>query len=117
MTQNEQLNDLYTEIRGIQVPKIQVKQIEDTYGVKLVSDDEALLIQELDLTLQKHRLTHDNKDPDLVVLYNYPGELFKHMVLNINFLGLDVPGPYNKPAWFRFKKNHPIRNNINKQKV
>lgn len=112
---NNEIKDLYVEVRGIQVPKIQIDQIEQEYGVKLVGDDEERLIYELDITLQKHRLTHQNRDPDLVALRDYPNEFFKHMVLNLNFLGLDIPGPYNKPAWFRFNKLHKIYKNTNKQ--
>lgn len=99
-------DELYTMVRAVKVPTIQVKNIEFTYGAKLVTDDEYNLLLNLDDTLKKYRKSHDGKDPDMVALTSHPGELFKHMVLNINFLGSEIPGSYNKPAWFRFRKNY-----------
>lgn len=97
-------NELYTFVRGVQIPTFQISNIEAEYGVKLVPDTEWQILKALDLTLQKYRLAHDNKDPDVVMLREYPDRLFKHMVLNINFLGMTVPGSYQKPAWFSMKK-------------
>lgn len=96
------------------IPRIQIENIQDAYGVELVQDTEYRLLRELDLSLQKYRLSHDNKDPDVVQLIDRPEFLFKHMVLNINFLGMEVPGAYNKPCWFRFSKTHPIHKLIKK---
>ena len=98
-------NNLYTMVRGVRIPTVQIDMVEQGYGVKLVTDEEPNLLKALDLTLQKHRLTHDNNDPDVILLREYPEWVFKHMVLNIEFLGTMIPGAYNKPAWFRFKKN------------
>lgn len=98
-------NELYTFVRGVQIPTFQISNIEAEYGVKLVPDTEWQILKALDLTLQKYRLAHDNKDPDVVMLREYPDRLFKYMVLNVDFLGMSVPGPYNKPCWFWFKKN------------
>lgn len=104
MTQNK--GDEFILVRGINIPKLEIDQVEQQYGAKLVRDGEYSLLYSLDRTLQKYRLTHDNKDPDAVVLTNWPGEFFKHMVMNIEVLGLKIPGSYQKPAWFRFPKSY-----------
>jgi hypothetical protein len=99
-------NELYTQVRAVNVPTIQIKQVESQFGAKLVPDSEYNTLLNLDDTLKKYRKSHNGKDPDMVSLTNHPGELFKHMVLNIQFLGMEVPGSYNKPAWFRFRKSY-----------
>ncbi len=92
-------------VRAVKVPAIQVREIEDKFGAELVSDNEPELLLALDNTLQKYRLDK-GVDPDIIVLLDRPTEFFKHMVLNINFLGTSIPGSYNKPAWFRFRKSY-----------
>lgn len=94
---------MFKTIRGVQIPEIQVKQVEDEFGAKLVEDHEKNLLWSLDRTLEKFRLDK-GRDPDFVQLLQYPGEYFKHMTFNINFLGMQVPGSYTKPAWFRMKR-------------
>lgn len=100
------MDELYTMVRAVKVPTIQIKNVEQMYGAKLVPDEEYNTLLNLDDTLKKYRRSHDGKDPDMVALTNQPGYLYKHMVLNINFLGSEIPGSYNKPAWFRFKKGY-----------
>ena len=99
---------MFTFVRGVQIPTLQIDNVEQEYGVKLVSDERPELLLALDRALQIYRLSHKNKDPDVVQLSDYPELLFKHMVLNISFMGAEIPGSYNKPAWFSFKRNHPI---------
>lgn len=98
-------DELYTTVRGVKIPTVQIEQIEQEFGVKLVPDTEGRTLRALDLILQRHRLAHDNRDPDVVILREQPEYMYKHMVLNIQFMGMSIPGPYNKPCWFRFKRN------------
>lgn len=102
-------NELYTLVRGIKVPTIQIKQIEEQFGVKLVSDDyeNANIIYTLDRTLAQYRL-ENKRDPDLILLTDTPDVYYKHMVMNLNFLGMEVPGSYTKPAWFKLPRSHRI---------
>lgn len=102
---NKQNSDEFILVRGINIPKFQIDQVEQQYGARLVRDNEHSLLYSLDRTLQVYRLNHNNKDPDAVVLTNWPGEFFKHMVMSINVLGMNIPGSYQKPAWFRFPKS------------
>lgn len=99
---------MYRFVRGVKIPSIQIDQIEQEYGVKLVPDTEPNILRALDRALQIYRLRNKNQDPDVVQLSDYPEHLFKHMVLNIHFMGMEIPGAYNKPCWFRFNKTHPI---------
>ncbi len=92
-------------VRNIQINAKDVDDVESEYGAELVPDSESDLLRTLDLTLQKYRLAN-KKDPDIVILTDHTGEFFKHMVLNIDFLGASIPGAYNKPAWFRFRKQY-----------
>lgn len=93
------------KVRNVFIPAIQVEQIEQEFGSELVPDIEADLLIALDRTLQEFKLDK-KREPDIVVLSDHPGEFFKHMVLNISFLGAEIPGAYNKPAWFRFRKQY-----------
>jgi hypothetical protein len=99
----EQMNDLYTTVRGVQIATAQIKQIEDEYGVRLVPDTEGRVLLALDRTLQEYRI-QKGKDPDLVMLRETPELYYKHMVLNIHFMGMEIPGAYKKPAWFKMSK-------------
>ena len=108
------MDDLYTLERGVKIPTIQIRQVEDEYGVKLVGDESPKTLLALDLALDTYKMSHDNKEPDVIMLPDYPEKLFKHMVLNIQFLGMEIPGSSKKPAWFWFKKTHPIyKTNLN----
>lgn len=98
-------DELFTTVRGVKIPTVQINQIEQEFGVKLVPDTQGHILKQLDLALQRYRLEHDNSDPDMILLRDYPEYLYKHMVLNIQFMGMSIPGPYNKPCWFRFKRN------------
>ena len=99
----EEQHPFHIVVRGVLVPKLQIENIEQEFGAKLVPDEEVDLIYALDRVLFSYR-QQQHKDPDFVQLGKYPGYLFKHMTLKLNYLGLEVPGPHNKPAWFRFKK-------------
>ena len=98
-------SDIYTMVRGVNIPTVQIDMVEQEYGVKLVPDKDWKILRALDLTLQKYRLGHENREPDVVMLSDYPDKIFKHMVLNINFMGMTIPGAYNKPSWFWLRKN------------
>ncbi len=104
--------DLYTQVRGVNIPTFQIKQVEGQYGVKLVPDEEYNILLNLDLSLKKYR-EERGKDPDLIMLADQPEFYYKHMVLNIHLLGMELPGSTKKPAWFRFKRNF----NTQKHKV
>lgn len=108
------MDGIYTFVRGVKIPTKQIEQIEQEYGVKLVPDTEGNILRALDRTLQVYRLTHDHADPDVTQLSDFPEYLFKHMVLNIQFMGMEIPGAYNKPCWFRFNKSHPIHKSTKK---
>lgn len=96
----------YETVRGVRVPKQQIENIEREFGAKLVPETEGILLKKLDLTLAGYRSLHD-KDPKSVVLLDYPGEMFKHMNLNVGFMGLSLEVTH-KPAWFRFKKSFRV---------
>jgi hypothetical protein len=96
------MNDLFIQVRGINIPKHEVESVEQRFGAKLVSDDEPYLLVTLDTVLAKYKL-ENGREPDMVDLHTHPGEWFKHMPLTVDFMNqkLDVT---HKPAWFRFKK-------------
>ena len=100
----QEQDNLYTEVRAVKVPTIQIEQIEQQFGAKLVPDTEFITLLALDEALIKYRKSHDGKDPDVIILREHPEYMYKHMVLNIQFLGTEIPGSRNKPAWFKFKK-------------
>lgn len=103
------MNNLYTQVRAVNIPTIQIKQIEDEYGVKLVPDTQPELLLALDAVLLRYMLTHNNKLPDAVQLMENQEYLYRPMVLNMNFMGMEIPGSYRKPSWWQFKKNHFIK--------
>ncbi len=96
--------DSFISVRAVKVPKQEIDNVEQQFGAKLVPDSEYHVLLNLDHTLRKYRLEHD-KDPDVILLMDDPAHFYKHMVLNINFMGMEIPGSYNKPAWFRFKRS------------
>lgn len=99
------MNDnLFINVRAVKIPAIQIRQVEDEYGVKLVPDTEPEILLTLDNILQRYRLANSGKDPEYVMIAEYPEYLFKHMTLNINVMGLQLPGSQNKPCWFRTKR-------------
>lgn len=96
-------NELYITVRNVEIPRFQIEEIEQKFGATLVHDFEADLIRTLDRALREYRVTYE-KDPDFIAIADRPGEIFKHMTMNIQALGLTLPGAYNKPAYFRFKR-------------
>jgi len=101
------VDDLYVNVRAVKVPKIQIDQIEQQFGAKLVSDAEYHTLLSLDATLKQYKL-EKGREPDMVMLSDQPNYYYKHMVLNINFLGMEIPASDKKPAWFRFKRQFKL---------
>lgn len=98
---------MYTLVRGVRILTSTIDEVEQTFGAKLVSDEKPELLLNLDKALYEYYQLHQ-REPDVIQLIDFPELLFKPMVLNIEVLGMSVPGSYRKPAWFYFKKNHPI---------
>lgn len=105
MEDQERINDLYIKVRGVNIPRIQIDQIEGQYGAKLVPDEEWRTLLLLDKALKAFRISNENKDPEFVVLADHPEFRYKHMVLRLNFLGMEIPGSMHKPAWFYWRRS------------
>ena len=104
MEDQEKTNDLYVKVRGINIPRFQVTQIEEEHGAKIVPDEDWRTLLYLDAALKKFRTNNENRDPEFIILADRPGFRYKHMVMNINFLGMTIPSSYTKPAWFYWSR-------------
>lgn len=92
-------------VRGLAVPKDQLDIVEQMYGAKYIDETTRAsreLILRLDAELAKFTKAHGH-EPEFITFVDIPHAYFKHMPINHNLAGYNVP-INTKPAWFRFKR-------------
>lgn len=108
---NQQKNDFnqdeYIMIRGYPRARQNVEYVEQMMSGKLVGDNEASLMLQLDQYLfrAKKELGHY---PDMLELPSEPFARFVPVPFDINFFGA-IMKSYRKPAWFRIPKTINIQ--------
>ena len=96
----------YIMVRGLAVPKDQLDAVEQMYGAKYIDEttlQNRVLIQRLDDELARFVKANEGMEPEFITFVDIPHTYFKHMPINHNLAGFNVP-INTKPAWFQFKR-------------
>lgn len=102
LTKEDFNQDEFTMIRGHPRDRKAVEFVEKTMGGRLVRDEEAALMLQLDHYLfdARKKLGHY---PDFIQIPSEPFAYFCPVPFDINFYGVTIKS-WQKPAWFRTNK-------------
>lgn len=99
--------DEYIMIRGFPRPRKNVEYVEQMLSGKLVGDNEAALMAQLDSYLFKAR-KETGKYPDLLQLPSEPFSYFCPIPFDIYFYGMTLKS-WKKPAWWRIPRTMNVQ--------
>ena len=94
--------DNFIFLRGNAFNKLEIDEIEQQIGGKVVKDSENLLILNLDYELFQYR-KKNNINPNVIMINTYPEYVFVFIVPRLPVK--DVNPFINNPIWFKIKRN------------